>query len=80
MDRGDWWATVHGAAKSPTGLKQLNTHTHTHTVKVPVVWGGGSKEPIGREALPGFGPKSQRFLLPSPSTACLSLHPQAPLT
>ena len=31
MDRGDWWATVHGAAKSPTVLKQLNTHTHTHT-------------------------------------------------
>ena len=27
MDRGAWWATVHGAAKSQTGL---STDTHTH--------------------------------------------------
>jgi len=27
MDRGAWWATVHGIAKSRT---QLYTHTHTH--------------------------------------------------
>ena len=26
MDREDWWATVHGLAKSQT---QLSTHTHT---------------------------------------------------
>ena len=26
MDRGTWWATVHGVSKSWT---QLNTHTHT---------------------------------------------------
>ena len=26
MDRGAWWATVHGAAKSQTWLKQLSTH------------------------------------------------------
>ena len=25
MDRGAWWATVHGDAKS-----DLHTHTHTH--------------------------------------------------
>ena len=25
MDRGVWWATVHGAAKSQTQLKQLST-------------------------------------------------------
>ena len=25
MDRGAWWATVHGAAKSQTQLKQLST-------------------------------------------------------
>ena len=24
MDRGAWWATVHGIAKSQTGLKQLS--------------------------------------------------------
>ena len=28
MDRGAWWATVHGAAKSWTLTKQLSTHTH----------------------------------------------------
>ena len=28
MDRGAWQATVHGVAKSRTGLKQLSTHTH----------------------------------------------------
>ena len=28
MDRGAWWATVHGVAKSWTSLKRLNTHTH----------------------------------------------------
>ena len=27
MDRGTWWATVHGDAKSQT----LNTHAHSHT-------------------------------------------------
>ena len=27
MDRGAWWATVHGATKSETRLKQLSMHT-----------------------------------------------------
>ena len=27
MDRGAWWATVHGVAKSQTPLKQMSTHT-----------------------------------------------------
>ena len=27
MDRGAWWATVHGVAKSQTRLKQPSTHT-----------------------------------------------------
>ena len=26
MDRGAWWATVHGVAKSQKGLKQLSMH------------------------------------------------------
>ena len=30
MDRGAWWATVHGVAKSQT-LLSTHTHTHTHT-------------------------------------------------
>ena len=28
MDRGAWWATVHGTAKSQTRLS-----SHTHTIK-----------------------------------------------
>ena len=32
MDRGAWWATVHGVTKSQTQLKQLSTDTHTHTL------------------------------------------------
>ena len=27
MDRGAWWATVHGVAKSETQLKLLSMHT-----------------------------------------------------
>ena len=30
MDRGAWWATVHGVERSPTQLSE-HTHTHTHT-------------------------------------------------
>ena len=28
MDRGGWWATVHGATKSRTGPQRLNALTH----------------------------------------------------
>ena len=28
MDRGAWWATVHGVAKSQTRLKQLSRRAH----------------------------------------------------
>ena len=31
MDRGAWWATVHGGANSLTQLSSEHTHTHTHT-------------------------------------------------
>ena len=33
MDRGAWWTTAHGVAKSWTGLKRLSTcvRAHTHT-------------------------------------------------
>ena len=30
MDRGAWWGTVHGVAKSQTGL----SYFHTHTIKM----------------------------------------------
>ena len=32
MDRGAWWAIVHGAAQSQTKLKQLSTHAR----KLPI--------------------------------------------
>ena len=32
MDRGAWWATVHGGANSRTQLSSEHTHTHTHTL------------------------------------------------
>ena len=28
MDRGVWWATVHGVTESHTQMKQLSPHTH----------------------------------------------------
>ena len=28
MDRGAWWATARGVAKSQTRLKRLSMHTH----------------------------------------------------
>ena len=34
MDRGAWWATVHGVAKSQTWLKQLSKHTCIHIYTV----------------------------------------------
>ena len=33
MDRGAWWAIVHGVAKSQTGLNDW-THTHTQSFKM----------------------------------------------
>ena len=30
MDRGAWWATVHGITKSGTQLKQLSSSTHIY--------------------------------------------------
>ena len=32
-DRGAWWATVHGVAKSRTGLSTENEHSNTAAVK-----------------------------------------------
>ena len=31
VDRGAWWATVHGVTKELDTNKRLYTHTHTHT-------------------------------------------------
>ena len=32
MDRGAWWATAHGIAKSQTGLKRQSLYTHTQAL------------------------------------------------
>ena len=32
MNRGAWWATVHGVAKSQTLLQLLSTSTHKHNI------------------------------------------------
>ena len=46
VDRGAWWATVHGVAKSQTQLstyththRHTHTHTHTHTHMESPVYG-----------------------------------------
>ena len=31
MDRGAWWATVHGVTQTQT---RLSTHTHTHFIHI----------------------------------------------
>ena len=36
MDRGAWWATVHGAAQSQTQLKRLNMHKLKGKIKLPL--------------------------------------------
>ena len=39
MDRGAWWATGHGIAKSWTQMSAcMHTHTHTHTHTRPLTW------------------------------------------
>ena len=39
MDRGAWWATVHGVAKSQTRLSDFtHTHTHTHTHRLVIAF------------------------------------------
>ena len=31
MDRGAWWAIVHGVEKESDMTEHVHTHTHTHT-------------------------------------------------
>ena len=37
MDRGAWWATVHGVTKSQTRLRRLSTHSTAH--RNDYIWG-----------------------------------------
>ena len=38
MDRGAWWAAVHGIAKSQIQLKQLSS---THSAKINILYDHG---------------------------------------
>ena len=42
MDRGDWWARVHGVSKSWTQLKPQHTHTHTGWEREMSLWQNAS--------------------------------------
>ena len=37
MDRGAWWAAVHGVTRSQTCLKWLSTHAHEPVITVSVL-------------------------------------------
>ena len=39
MDRGAWWITIHGVAKSQIRLKRLITHTHAREQVVKLTRG-----------------------------------------
>ena len=47
MDRGAWWATVHGVAKSQTQLKQLSTTAQARRES----YGEGNGSPLQRSCL-----------------------------
>ena len=38
MNRGAWWAIVHGVTKSETGLEQLSMQGHTHIENIQATW------------------------------------------
>ena len=43
MDRGAWWATVHGVAKELDRTERLSTHTHTHRAQIGLGYGKNAK-------------------------------------
>ena len=57
MDRGAWWAIVHGVSKSQTRLKRL-THTHTSGRKV---WSGLFCGSCGRDGTGETQVESEKY-------------------
>ena len=66
MDRGAWWATVHGVSKNWTWLKLISMHAHTHTEGRQSPWQGCSPlyklipPPTGLDPRRSCGPLQQR--------------------
>ena len=38
MDRGAWWAIIHGVVKELDMTERAHTHTHTHTQITPTLY------------------------------------------
>ena len=57
MNRGTWWATVHGVAKSQTQLKPLSTHACFNHSVLPHV------ESVSQVGVPlGMDPGGRRYI------------------
>ena len=53
MDRGAWWATVHGVAKESYMTEGLSTHQHINKSLISLV-GIGSLSPLDLCSLSGL--------------------------
>ena len=70
MDRGAWWATVHGVEELDTTkrLKHLNmhahaqAHTHTHTYRAAMIWMFVSPQNLHAEILTSKREKSLSYV------------------
>ena len=61
MDKGAWWATVHGVAKSRTQLKRLSSSSSSSRyMKRSFPGGSDSKESACNAGDPGLIPRSRR--------------------
>ena len=58
VDRGAWWATVHGVAKSRTHLKQLSTYAQVQAFstlkKQPLTWEQKDRSEGARQCVHAF--------------------------
>ena len=64
MDRGAWWATVHGGPKESDTTDHTHTHTHTHTqattsISIHEVWFVDKRTQRAKDISPS--PKAQEL-------------------
>ena len=65
MDRGAWWATVHGVAKSWDDTEQLSMHAYTsRNDNVTSVSGGEGQGPSGESGVRELGQKEEQVWTP----------------